>query len=83
MLRKFGENYIAVPIGDDSDNFYGLITLNESGSFIWKNMEKDITETELVKIILENYDIDEKTAREDLNSFLDKADGAGLIDARG
>ena len=47
------------------------ITLNEVGSHIWTALEKEKTNDELVQDVTSAFDIDEKTARNDVYSFLD------------
>ena len=48
------------------------ITLNEVGSNIWTALEKHKTKEELLQDVTAAFDIDEKTARRDVYSFLDE-----------
>lgn len=80
MLRSVGERHIVVAIGQASIDFNGLITLNETGAFIWKELAKGCTYDELLAKILEEYEVDEATAREGIDSFLEAARGADLIE---
>lgn len=71
ILRKLGEEHMAVAIGEASRNFNGMIRLNETGAFYWKELEKGTTKEELVAKTLENYQrVDEETARRDVEEFL-------------
>lgn len=71
LLRKLGKEYIVVAVGDAGKNFNGMIRLNETGAFFWKELEKGISEDELVAKMLERFaDLDAETAREDLKEFL-------------
>ena len=71
LLRRLGEEYMVVAIGDASQNFNGMIRLNDTGAFYWKELEKGITEDGLVEKMLERFeDLDEDTARKDLKEFL-------------
>lgn len=80
MLRRFGENYIVVAVGDDAENFNKLITLNTVGAFIYNLMEKDVTYEEIVSAVLDKYEADRKTVENDINKFLADGKKAGLID---
>lgn len=40
VLRKVAGENILVPVGNTALTFNGLVTLNESGAFLWKHMEK-------------------------------------------
>ena len=80
MLRRFGENYIVVAVGDDAENFNKLITLNTVGAFIYNLMEKDVTYEEIVSAVLDKYEADRQTVENDINTFLADGKKAGLID---
>ena len=79
VLRSVGGRHIVVPIGKASEEFNGLITLNDSGAFLWNNLADGCTYDELLKKMLETYDVTEMTARAGLNQFLETARGSGLI----
>lgn len=71
LLRRLGQEYMVVPVGEASKNLNGMIRTNETGAFYWRELEKGITEEELVRKMLERFeDLDEKTAHEDLKEFL-------------
>ncbi len=71
LLRRLGNEYMVVPIGRASENLNGMIRMNETGAFYWKELEKGITEDELIEKMLERFeDLDEETARQDLKEYL-------------
>ncbi len=71
LLRRLGEEYMVVPVGEASKNFNGMIRMNETGAFYWKEIENGITEDGLVEKMLERFeDLDEETARQDLKEYL-------------
>lgn len=62
---------MVVAIGEASQNFNGMIRLNETGAFYWRELENGITEDGLVEKMLERFeDLDEDIARKDLKEFL-------------
>jgi len=72
VLRKMGEGYIAVAVGAASQAFNGMIRLNESGKFLWEQMETGIERDALVQKMLEQFDgLDRETAEADLDEFLE------------
>lgn len=79
MLRSVGGRHVVVPIGKASEEFNGLITLNNSGAFLWNHLAHGCTYDELLEKMLETYEVTEMTARAGLNQFLETARGAGLI----
>lgn len=71
LLRRLGQEYMIVPIGEASKDFNGMIRMNETGAFYWKELENGITEEALVGKMLERFEnLDEETARRDLKEFL-------------
>ncbi len=80
MLRTVGGRSVVVAVGKAADTFNGLITLNDSGVFLWNLLSRGATHDELLEKMLEEYDVTEMTARAGLDRFLEKVRGAGLID---
>ena len=73
IIKKLGTGFVVVTIGQASKDFNGMIRLNTAGAFLWQSIldGKDSKE-KLVQAMLERYeDLDEATARTDLDEFLD------------
>lgn len=81
LVRKFGEKYIIVAIDDMADELHSLITLNETGLFLWNMIEKGTDYDSMLSTMLETYEVDRATAEADIKAFVEKAIEAGLIDA--
>ena len=79
MLRQIGENYIVVAVGKAS-KFNGMISLNESGANLWKLVLEYHTLDELVEKMMEMYNIDDETARTDINNFLKVLEENGILE---
>ena len=79
MLREIVGETILIPMGDNNNHFNGIITINELGKFIWENLESSKDEEELLHKILEEYEVEEKEAKEDLDEFLDKLRQVDII----
>ena len=79
ILREIAGEYILVPVGSAAGKFNGLITMNEIGSFIFKMLQEEQTEECLVQMILNEYEIDKETARNDLNDFLNQMREIGAL----
>jgi hypothetical protein len=71
MLREIAGNWVVVPIGQRVVDFNGLMTLNESGVLLWKKLEIGATVEELIGAILDEYEVDEITAKADVAEFLE------------
>ena len=71
ILRQVAGEYVVVPTGEDL-NLNMMITLNETGAFLWKLMERDTDEKAMVAALLEEYDVDEAAARAHVDTFVKK-----------
>ena len=71
VLRKIGDDYIIVPVGKAAMNFNGMITVNETGAFLWELLIKGSDKESLLQNLLETYDVSKEEAEKDLNEFLD------------
>lgn len=79
VLREIAGDYILVPTGSTALDFNGLITMNDVGVFIWENLESIENENEMLKKILSEYEVDEKTAKADIEEFLNILRKADII----
>ena len=70
LLREVAGSYVVVPFGDESVEFNGMVTLNESGKFIWDLLEKEISKEELLEKFMAKYDVSETQAKEDIRHFI-------------
>lgn len=81
VLREIAGDYIIIPTGKTVLEFNGLITVNEVGVSLWNMLQEEVTLDELVQGILEEYDVEEDVAREDIQDFLDKLVLDGILQA--
>lgn len=79
ILREIAGSFIVVPVGERVKEFNGVINLNSTGVFLWKQIEKEITEEGLVKALLDEYDVDEERAKKDVKIFMEKLTEAKLL----
>lgn len=70
FLKEVGGMSIVVATGREAGRFSGMINLNKTGEFIWKCLEQETNEKEILEKILEKYDVDEETAGRDLRCIL-------------
>ncbi len=79
LLKSIAGTNIIVPTGSNTVSFGNVITLNETGVFLWKQLENDTTEENLVNSMLKEYDIDKATAKADVSDFVGRLKEAGLL----
>ncbi len=81
MLRKFGDEYIVVAVGEGSEDFNRLITLNDVGEFIYGLLAEETDLDSIVKAVVDKYEVSEELARSDAEAFIANLSKAGLLDA--
>ncbi|MBQ6921852.1 MAG: PqqD family protein [Clostridia bacterium] len=79
ILREVAGSYIVVAVGDAVKNFNGIINLNETGAFLWKLAEKGATKEEMVAALLNEYDVAEDVASQDVDAFIKKLKDGNFI----
>ena len=80
MLREIAGSWVVVPLGARVVEFNGLISLTETSALIWKMIEEGSTKEQILAKILSEYDVDEKTAKKDIDEFIQTATEKGLIE---
>ena len=75
-----GENII-IAHGVENIDFTKVITLNESAAMLWTAVQKrDFEESELVDMMLKEYDVDSQTAQADVKALINSWIEAGLVE---
>ena len=78
VLRDVAGQTVVFPSGDDLD-LNMMITLNETGKFLWEKLASGADEDALVSALLAEYDVDENTARASVQRFVNKLRENGFI----
>ena len=73
-----GEN-VAVPVGEMSKSFHGMIKLNGTALFIWAQLENDVTEEQITDAIVAAYDVDRSLAAADVARIVGVLKNAGIV----
>lgn len=73
ILREVAGETVVLPSGGDLD-LNMMITLNDSGKFLWQLLDQDRSEAELVSALLAEYDVDEATATAAVAGFVSTLD---------
>lgn len=80
IYRQVVGEHMLIPVGDVPEAQNGLFALTEVGAFIWKQIETGKDEAELLDAILQEFEIDFRTASSDFNAFLDQLSSYGIIE---
>ena len=80
-LRTVCGEQIIVAEGEENIDFCNIISMNESSAYLWKKIQdKEFSEDDLVKLLIEEYEVDEVTAKSDISSLVKSWLNAGIIE---
>ena len=80
LLRQVAGSWLVMPIGQEMLNFNGIITLNETGAFLWQKMQESATVEELAIALTGEYKVSLEEARADTKEFCEKLTRFGCIE---
>ena len=80
VLRRVVDTYVVLPIGLASVDFNGMLSLNESGALLWKELEQGSTRKALADILIKEYEILDNDAQCDVDEFLSALKKAGCLE---
>ena len=70
VIREVAGDYLLIPSGKSALDLNGMITTNEVGATIWKELPNVESEEALVARIMAEYEADEAQVRADVHEFL-------------
>jgi hypothetical protein len=70
VTRKTGSEYVLVPVTNNIADMNSVYTLNETGAFIWDQIDGKQTIGEIIEILISEYETDGETATKDVFDFV-------------
>lgn len=70
VLRTVGGEYVAVPVGEMSKTFHGMIKINETGAFMWNFFSEEHSLEEGIAALRAEYEVEEDRARLEVQKFM-------------
>lgn len=80
ILKEIGAQTVLVPFGDKALNFDGILTINDTAKFLWEICDEEIDIEKLVNELKAKYEIDDATAKEGVDLFINQLKEAGCIE---
>lgn len=72
ILRQICGEYVVVGEGLAQVNFNKMLSLNETAAYLWEAVQgKQFTKEDLVKLLLDRYEVAEEVAAGDVDKLLD------------
>ena len=77
VAREVGGELVVVPLTGNIAHMNELFTFNATAKFLWEELQEDSTEESLVKVLTDNFEVDEATAVVDVQKFLTQLEKMG------
>ena len=78
ILRRVAGKTVVLPC-DETLDLNMMITLNDTGAFLWEKLQEETTQEALVAALLGEYDVDEETAKASVAAFVEKLNANGFL----
>ena len=79
-LRQIADTWVVLALAEETVNFSGMLTLNDSGAMLWKVLEEKCELDALVDALMNEYEVSEEQAKTDAQEFINKLVDAGCIE---
>ena len=80
MLRNIAGNNLIIGVAEAAGVLNGVVTLNETGVFLWNLLVKGCEIEELILALMDEYEVSEQVATADVNSFVNKLVNAKIAE---
>ena len=80
VLRQIADTYVLIPIGKALVRFDGMVTLNGTGVFLWRQLEQGATRETLADALTAEYDVSREDALADIDAFLASLAPVGCVE---
>lgn len=78
ILSEVGGQIVAIPTGEIVD-LKVVITLNETGKFIWEHLSEETDIDTVVDALLAEYDVERETAEAHVRTFVETLEKNGFL----
>lgn len=71
VTRQIGDKIVAITVGKHTKDFDGMITLNDTGLFIWNCLKNDTDKESVANKIIMEYDVSKEDAIKEIDKFVE------------
>ncbi len=80
VLRNVVDEHILMPTGDNIAKFSGTVLLNDVSAFVWEKLQNPVSRDDLLRAILDEYEVEKAVASADLDALLATFREYGVIE---
>ena len=79
-LRQVAGTWVVLPLAEETLNFNGMLTLNETGVFLWHLLEKGSTREDLATALTNEYEVSFEDVLTDVDAYLARLKQVGCLE---
>lgn len=80
VLRQVAGTWVVMPLGQQSLDFDGMLTLNDTGALLWQTLEKGGDRDAMADALTVEYEVTREAALQDVDIFLAKLQDTGCME---
>lgn len=80
VLRQVADTWVVMPLGQQSLDFDGMLTLNDTGALLWQTLEKGGDREAMAAALTAEYEVSMDAAQKDVDTFLVKLQEVGCVE---
>lgn len=81
VFQEIAGDYIVVPVGEATRKISGILKLNSTSAFLWKELSNhEQSRSDLVIALVNEFSIDTKRAVQDVDVFIEKLKKIGCLE---
>ena len=78
-VREIAGDYVVIPAAGHYQEFGAVVSLNETGAFLWGQLQDSKTFEELTEALTAEYDVEPEEVRKDIREFIALLNEQGLL----
>lgn len=79
IVRNIGGESVLIPVMQQGDAFHGIISLNETGAFIWNCLEQEKSKEQIVAELQNEYEVTQEQAAHSVDEFCANLEKLGIL----
>lgn len=80
-LRDVCGEKVVIAEGKENIDFSKIISMNDSSAYLWNSLgDSEFTADKLVELLTSEYNVDEKTAYDDVQALIIQWQKAGIVE---
>ena len=80
VLRQVADTWVVMPLGQQSLDFDGMLTLNDTGALLWQTLERGGDREAMADALTAEYEVARDAALRDVDVFLGKLQETGCVE---